>query len=76
MAELAMAPPRTLHPGTGAPSSRACVDLAGVSETMLWTLHDRASDAKRADARLKDPGALRIHEQIAYDYEKSFGIVT
>jgi len=49
------------------------VELGGIPETMLWTLHNRASEAKRSDARLKDPDAIRIYDAIDYDYEKSFG---
>jgi O-methyltransferase involved in polyketide biosynthesis len=49
------------------------VDLTGIPETMLWTLHNRAREAKRTDARLIDPDAVRIYDSIAYDYEKSFG---
>ncbi|MBX3232604.1 MAG: class I SAM-dependent methyltransferase [Labilithrix sp.] len=49
------------------------VRLDGVPETMLWTLHNRAHEAKRRDARLKDPEAVRIYDAIAYDYERSFG---
>ena len=49
------------------------VELDGVPETMLWTLHNRASEAKRADAFLRDPDAVRIYESIAYDYVRSFG---
>ncbi|AKV00220.1 Phosphoribosylamine--glycine ligase [Labilithrix luteola] len=49
------------------------VDLGGIPETMLWTLHNRARESKRPDARLKDPEAVRIYDSIAYDYERSFG---
>lgn len=49
------------------------MNLSGVPETMLWTLHNRASEARRADSVLRDPDAVRIHEAIAYDYERSFG---
>ncbi|HVW69832.1 MAG TPA: class I SAM-dependent methyltransferase [Steroidobacteraceae bacterium] len=40
---------------------------------MLWTLHNRASEAKRRDAFLKDPECVRIYDSIAYDYERNFG---
>ena len=62
----------TEHDGA-ARSAAVKVDLGGVPETMLWTLHNRAREAKRPDARLKDPDAVRIYDSIAYDYEKSFG---
>jgi O-methyltransferase involved in polyketide biosynthesis len=54
-------------------STAVKVDLGGIPETMLWTLHNRAHEAKRPDARLKDPEAVRIYDSIAYDYERSFG---
>ncbi|NVB78811.1 MAG: class I SAM-dependent methyltransferase [Kofleriaceae bacterium] len=40
---------------------------------MLWTLHNRASEAKRPDAFLVDPEAVRIYEAIPYDYMRKFG---
>lgn len=48
-------------------------NLTGVPETMLWTLHNRASEALRPDAMLRDPDAVRIYRAVAYDYEASFG---
>ena len=48
-------------------------DLSGVSETMLGTLHNRASEACRDDGILHDPEAVRIYQTLDYDYEKSFG---
>lgn len=49
------------------------VQLSGIPETMLWTLHNRASEAKRPDTFLRDPDAVRIYDSIDYDYAKSFG---
>jgi O-methyltransferase involved in polyketide biosynthesis len=49
------------------------VNLTGVPETMLWTLHNRASEAKRADTYLHDPECVRIYEAIDHDYSRSFG---
>lgn len=49
------------------------INISGVPETMLWTLHNRASEAKRRDAILQDPDALRIYAAISYDYTRSFG---
>lgn len=49
------------------------VNLTGVPETMLWTLHNRAHEAKRPDSYLPDPECVRIYESIDYDYERSFG---
>lgn len=47
--------------------------LTGVPETLLWTLHNRASEARRADGVLSDPDSIRIHDAIDYDYDRSFG---
>jgi O-methyltransferase involved in polyketide biosynthesis len=49
------------------------VNLTGVPETMLWTLHNRASEARRPDGFLRDPDCVRIYDAIAYDYRRSFG---
>ena len=35
--------------------STAPVNLSGVPETMLWTLHNRATEAKRSDGLIRDP---------------------
>ena len=48
-------------------------NLNGVPETMLWTLHNRASEAIREDGILKDPEAVRIYQVLEYDYERAFG---
>lgn len=44
--------------------------LGGVSATTLWTLHNRASEAKRPDGVLRDPWAVTLYDTIAYDYLK------
>lgn len=54
-------------------TAKTLVDLNGVPETMLWTLHNRACEAKRRDALLRDADAIRMYDAIAYDYEKRFG---
>lgn len=46
--------------------------LTSVPETMLWTLHNRASEAMRPDGILKDEEGVRIYKSIDYDYERSF----
>lgn len=48
-------------------------NLAGVPETMLWTLHNRASEAARPDGCLQDPKCLEIYHALDYDYERQFG---
>jgi len=47
--------------------------LTGVPETMLWALHNRASEAQRPDAILADPLSVRIHAAIDYDFTRHFG---
>ena len=48
--------------------------LTDVPETMLWTLHNRATEAMRADGIIKDEKAIEIYNAINYDYEASFGV--
>jgi O-methyltransferase involved in polyketide biosynthesis len=52
---------------------RIAANLSGVSETMLWSLHNRASETKRPDAVLHDPDSVRIHDSIDYDFDAHFG---
>lgn len=47
--------------------------LTGVPETMLWTLHNRATEARRRHPILRDEEALRIYEALDYDYRRRFG---
>ncbi|KAA5604224.1 class I SAM-dependent methyltransferase [Roseospira marina] len=49
------------------------VSLTDVPETMLWTLHNRASEAARPDGVLRDEVALRIYRSLNYDFVRSFG---
>ncbi|MDO5103672.1 MAG: class I SAM-dependent methyltransferase [Lautropia sp.] len=49
------------------------VNLTGVPETTLWTLHNRASEAERPDGCIRDPQCLAIYHALSYDYERSFG---
>ena len=48
-------------------------NLTGVPETMLWTLHNRASEALRKDAWISDEHAIALYGAIDYDYRRSFG---
>jgi len=48
-------------------------ELTDVSETMLWALHNRASEARRRDGVLADPDSVRIHDAIDYDFKGRFG---
>ncbi|APR88575.1 Phosphoribosylamine--glycine ligase [Minicystis rosea] len=54
-------------------TTRTRVRLTGVPETMLWTLHDRAREARRPDTILRDPDAVRIQDAIDYDFRRDFG---
>lgn len=47
--------------------------LTDVPETMLWTLHNRASEAAREDGCIRDEKCLEIYHSLHYDYEKHFG---
>jgi O-methyltransferase involved in polyketide biosynthesis len=48
-------------------------ELSGVPETMLWTLHDRASETRRRDGVLHEPHCVSIYESIDYDFAANFG---
>lgn len=47
--------------------------LSGVPETLLWTLYNRAAEARRPDGVLRDPDAVRICDALDYDYRRHFG---
>jgi hypothetical protein len=44
--------------------------LEGVSATTLWTLNNRATEAKRSDGVIRDPWAVTLLDTIDYDYLK------
>ncbi|SNT01761.1 class I SAM-dependent methyltransferase [Rhodococcoides kyotonense] len=44
--------------------------LSGVSETSLWTLRNRAIEAKRPDSVLEDPLAIELYDEIDCDWGK------
>lgn len=46
------------------------IDLTGVSETALLTLHSRASEARRVDGVIEDPMAVRLMEAMDVDFRK------
>jgi O-methyltransferase involved in polyketide biosynthesis len=48
--------------------------VAGVSETMLWSLYNRASEARRSDGAFVDPESVRIQSAIDYDFAAHFGV--
>jgi O-methyltransferase involved in polyketide biosynthesis len=49
------------------------VELEGVSETTLWTLYQRASEAGRPDRVLHDPMAVELAAAIGFPFEERFG---
>ena len=51
----------------------AAVQLEGVSETTLWTLYHRASEASRVDPVLHDPMAVELVREIDFPFEERFG---
>lgn len=48
------------------------VALAGVPETMLWPLWNRAMDSRRSDRLVHDPMAEDLVEKLDYDFAASF----
>lgn len=49
------------------------VELAGVPETLLWTLWHRALEARRDDTVLSDPRAVELVGEIDYPFAERFG---
>lgn len=52
---------------------RVAVELSGIPETALWTLHHRAVEARRPDAVLADPLAVELVERIEFPFAERFG---
>jgi O-methyltransferase involved in polyketide biosynthesis len=48
-------------------------ELSGVPETLLWTLYQRAAEARRPDTSLRDARAVQLVEAIDYPFEDRFG---
>ncbi len=59
----------------GAPAGTGLVGtgLEGVPETALWTLYQRAVEARRPDAVLRDPKAVELVDRIDYPFAERFG---
>lgn len=49
-------------------------DLTGVPETMLWTLYNRAIEAKRPHGLIRDAEAARLYDALDYDFTRHFGL--
>ncbi|MCX4744656.1 class I SAM-dependent methyltransferase [Kitasatospora sp. NBC_01287] len=47
--------------------------LSAVPETALWTLYQRAAEARRPDALLHDPKAVELVDRIDYPFAERFG---
>jgi len=58
---------------TSHPANVAGVELEGVSETTLWTLYQRASEAAREDRVLHDPMSVDLIGAIDFPFEERFG---
>ena len=54
-------------------TERTPAHLAGVPETLLWTLYQRAAEARRPDTVLRDVRAVQLVEAIDYPFEERFG---
>ncbi|BFV55226.1 class I SAM-dependent methyltransferase [Kitasatospora sp. CMC57] len=48
-------------------------ELSAIPETALWTLYQRASEARRPDATLFDPKAVELVDRIDYPFADRFG---
>jgi O-methyltransferase involved in polyketide biosynthesis len=53
--------------------AKTAVDLQGVPETLLWTLYQRAAEARRPDAVIEDPMAVELVDGIDYPFSERFG---
>ncbi|HEU4362581.1 MAG TPA: class I SAM-dependent methyltransferase [Mycobacterium sp.] len=53
-----------------AKDAKTTVSLTGVSETALLTLNARAREARRADAIIADPMAIRLVDSIDFNFAK------
>jgi O-methyltransferase involved in polyketide biosynthesis len=58
---------------TSQPPHVVGVELEGVSETTLWTLYQRASEAARRDRVLHDPMAVDLVAALDFPFEERFG---
>ncbi|MFE2727962.1 class I SAM-dependent methyltransferase [Kitasatospora sp. NPDC059327] len=55
------------------PSVPLPAELAAVPETALWTLYQRAVEARRPDGVLRDPKAVELVDRIDYPFADRFG---
>lgn len=52
---------------------KLAVELGGIPETLLWPLHCRAGEARRAGTALPDPRAVALVDAVDYPFEQRFG---
>ena len=52
---------------------QVAVDPGAVPQTLLWTLHHRAAEARRPDAVIRDPMAVSLTERIDFPFAERFG---
>ncbi|TQF01429.1 class I SAM-dependent methyltransferase [Kitasatospora acidiphila] len=55
------------------PSAPLPTELSAVPETALWTLYQRAVEARRPEPLLDDPKAVELVDRIDYPFEERFG---
>ena len=55
------------------PCDGVAPNLVGISETMLWSLHNRASEANDRMVSTVDAESFRIQSAINYDFDRHFG---
>ncbi len=53
--------------------TKVTLKLEGVPGTLLWPLYNRAAEARRPNALLHNPLAVKLADTIAYPFEKHFG---
>lgn len=73
MAPVSSPPAESMRQDNLVEATHVVSNLDGVSETMLWTLHDRACESGRSDGILTDHESARICEAIDYDFAGRFG---
>ncbi|GAA2740401.1 class I SAM-dependent methyltransferase [Kitasatospora cinereorecta] len=55
------------------PGQKEAVRLTAVPETALWTLHQRATEARRPGGVLDDPEAVDLADRIDFPFAERFG---
>lgn len=58
------------------PQEHCRPELQDIPETMLWALHERATEALRRTMSFRDPTCIRIYQSLDYDFDAKFGAAT